>query len=357
MALASGLVLHSAEPTMRHFAILIALASCTVHSQYSGPESVEYDPVGDRYFVSTTTGASIKVRDQAGTVTNFVNVSPAPYGLEIMGDTLFACSGGSVKGYLLSDASLVFNRNLGGTFLNGLATDGQYLYSTDFSAGKIFKVDVANNSHTTLVASTGGSPNGIVWDEAGQRLVVVFWGSNAPIRAYDRVTGAMTPLTTTTLTNIDGITIDCFGNFLVASWTPDRITRYEPSFTQPGVDLGITGLANPADIDFDAVNQRVCIPNSGNNTVVVPVISCTLGMVESAPLEQLRAIPNPSSGLVRIEPALTRDEGYILLDARGLLIGGGSVRAGAMLDVGSLTRGVYTIEFTRTRQRLRVVRD
>ncbi|MBK7382210.1 MAG: SMP-30/gluconolactonase/LRE family protein [Flavobacteriales bacterium] len=344
---------------MRHFPLLVACFSALASiAQYNGPESVEYDPIGDRYFVSNTGSSVIKVRSQAGVVTDFVAVSPAPYGLEIMGDTLFACSGGTVKGYLLSNASLVFNRNLGGTFLNGITTDGHFLYVTDFSGTKIFKVDVANNSHTTLVANTAGTPNGIVWDEVGQRLVVVFWGSNAPIKSYDRNTGASTTLVAGTgVTNIDGITIDCFGNFLIASWSPARITRYDPSFAGAGVDVGVPGLNNPADIDFDFVNQRICIPNAGNNTVTLHVVSCMMGVPDVPKVLELRAIPNPTTGLIRIEPALTQNEGYLLLDARGLLIGGGSLRAGAMLDISALPRGLYTIEFPRTRQRMRVVLD
>ncbi len=326
-------------------------------AQYNGPESVEYDAVGDRYFVSTTTGASIKVRDQAGTVTNFVNVSPAPYGLEIMGDTLFACSGGSVKGYLLSDASLVFNRALGATFLNGITTDGQYLYATDFSGTRIYKVDVANNSHTTLVANTGGTPNGIVWDPVGERLVVVFWGTNAPIKAFDRTTGAATTLVANTgLGNIDGITIDCLGNFLVASWSPDRITRFAPSFASAGVDVGATGLNNPADIDFDPVNNVVCVPNSGSNTVSLVDVACTASLQEQERMV-LRAIPNPTSDVLRFDPPLKNAEPYLLLDARGLLIGGGTLNANAQLDVSILEPGTYMLDLTRVRRQVRFVKE
>ncbi|MBP7407154.1 MAG: SMP-30/gluconolactonase/LRE family protein [Flavobacteriales bacterium] len=342
---------------MRPFFVLFVGIGLTATAQYSGPESVEYDAVGDRYFVSTTTGASIKVRDQAGTVTNFVNVSPAPYGLEIMGDTLFACSGGSVKGYLLSDATLVFNRNLGGTFLNGITTDGQYLYVTDFSGTRIYKVDVANNTHSTLVANTAGTPNGIVWDPIGDRLVVVFWGSNAPIKAYDRISGASTTLVAGSgVSNIDGVTIDCNGNFLTASWSPDRITRYEPTFTQAGVDIGAAGLNNPADIDFDPVNNKVCVPNSGSNTVSLVDVSCSSGVAETT-IVALRAIPNPTSDVLRFDPPFTRAEPYLLLDARGLLIGGGTLNANAQLDVRTLEPGTYMLDFTRAHKQVRFVKQ
>src|SRR6185436_8553396 len=158
---------------MKILPFLFAAALCgplELLSQYNGPESVEYDPVGDRYFISNTGDNTIKQRDQAGTVTAFASVSPAPYGLEIMGDTLFACSGGSVKGYLLSTGAQVFNLNLGGTFLNGITTDGTYLYATDFTQEKIFRVDVTAASFITWVADTDGTPNGIVFDGDNARL-------------------------------------------------------------------------------------------------------------------------------------------------------------------------------------------
>ncbi|MEZ4807632.1 MAG: T9SS type A sorting domain-containing protein [Flavobacteriales bacterium] len=338
--------------------ILSLLAGHALLAQYNGPESVEYDPVGDRYLVSNTGSGAIKVRDQSGTVTDLVTVSPAPYGLEIIGDTVFACSGGGIKGYSITDGTLVFNHSVGGTFLNGITTDGTFLYTTDFSAGRIYKVDVAQDSHTTLVASTGGSPNGIVWDPVGERLVVVFWGSNAAIRAYDRNTGAATTLVAGTgLTNIDGVTIDCLGNFLVASWSPDRITRYDPTFTQPAVDLGVTGLNNPADIDFDTVNGRVCIPNSGNNTVTLFEVNCTTGIPEDLRDKTRSIVPNPARDLVRIEPALAANTPYVVMDVNGRLVGSGTLSPNALLDVRTLETGTYTVVLTGTGTRLRLVKE
>ncbi len=326
-------------------------------AQYSGPESVEHDPVGDRYFVSNTGSSVIKVRTQAGAVSDFVSVNPAPYGLEIMGDTLFACSGGSVKGYLLSTAAQVFNRNLGGSFCNGIATDGRYLYVTDFSASRIYKVDVANNSHTTLVNNTAGTPNGIVWDATAERLVVVFWGANAPVKAFDRNSGAATTLIANTgLSNIDGVTIDCAGRFLLASWSPDRITRYDADLSGPGVDLAVPGLNNPADIDYDLVNDRICIPNSGSNTVTLFEVDCSTGITEMAAVP-LRAVPNPASDIIRFEPATTRPERYMLLDARGSLIAGGVLSTSAQLDISVLGAGLYTVIFSRTGAQVRFVKQ
>lgn len=333
------------------------LLSAVCSAQYNGPESVEYDPVGDRYFVSNTGNDLIRVQGQAGTVSTFVDVGSAPYGLEILGDTLFVCSGSRMKGYLLSGASLVFDLDLGASFLNGITTDGEFLYATAFSGAKVYKVDPAAETFEVLVANTNGTPNGIVWDPVGERLVVVFWGGNAPIKSFDRDTGAATTLVANSgVGSIDGVTIDCLGNFLIASWSPNRITRFEPTFTQAGVNTGITGLSSPADIDFDTVNNRVCIPNSGSNTVVLEEVNCTNSIAERRSYIT-RVLPNPTTGLVRFDPPLKRSEPYMVLDARGLLQAAGTVRANAWLELGDLPNGMYTIVFTRLAEQVRVVKE
>ena len=348
-------------PTSR--LVLLAAVACLVvqdpaSAQLSNPESVEYDPVGDRYFISNTGSNSIKQRDQAGTITDLAAVTPAPYGLEIMGDVLYACSGGSIKGYDLDDGSLAFSRNLGGTFLNGITTDGEFLYVTDFGAGRIYKVDPVANTHSTLVSDTEGTPNGIVHWPGSEQLLVAFWGSNAAVKAFDRGTGIQLSSVSTTLTNIDGITIDCLGRVLLASWSPDRITTFDwgipsPTFT----DLMVPGLNNPADIDFDAVHGLVCIPNTATNSVILASVpDCAVSVPEERTY-LTHVHPNPTDGLVRFDPPLPTAEPYLVVDARGCIQAMGTLRANATMDLGDLPAGPYVIVFSRLARQVRVMKE
>jgi len=323
---------------------LLPLLAC---SQYNGPESVEYDPAGDRYFVSNTSDGTIKQRDQIGTVTPFASVSPSPYGLEILGDTLYACSGGSVKGYLLSTGALVSNLNLGGAFLNGITTDGTYLYVTDFSDEKIFRVDPATNTFITWVANTNGTPNGIAYDATHDLLAVAFWGNNAAVKTYARNTAVLGWSTNTGVGSIDGIAVDCLGGYLIASWSPDRITRFEPLVLTPTfVDLQVPGLNNPADIDFDAVHDLVCIPNSGANTVTLHSVSCITAVPEMNGSAAVVVSPNPTDGPLWLKGTSSTDLPYTLADAAGRTVRSGTLRTAAPLDLGSLVPGVYQITIT-----------
>lgn len=47
-----------------------------------------------------------------------------------------------------------------------------------------------------------------------------------------------------------------------------------------GVNTGITGLNNPADMDFDGVNNRLCDFNTGTNSVILADVGCTDGIPE-----------------------------------------------------------------------------
>ncbi|MCB9168494.1 MAG: hypothetical protein H6595_13565 [Flavobacteriales bacterium] len=343
----------------RYVCLLVAgaLAPNFLLAQLSGPESVEYDAAHDRYYVSNTTSHTILIVDNFLNTAPFVSgLSSGPHGIELKGDTLFACSGGSIKGYLTNGAVPVFDLDLGAIFLNGLTTDGAYLYTTDFSTNKIYKVDPFNGSFTTLVGSTGYTPNGIVYDPTEDRLVVVSWGANATIHAVDPVLGTNDLLYTTPLTNIDGITIDCLGNFIVSSWSPDQLTKYDPSFGMAGVDLGAVGLNNPADIGYDPVHHIVMAPNAGNNTVsFVQLTYCNVGIPGNASSAQVRSYPIPTDGELMLEVPGVSWTPYEVMDMSGRKVHEGRWDEGHPIDLHDLATGAYLLELPRIGVRERVM--
>lgn len=331
--------------------LLITLGAC---AQYSSPESVEYDAANDRYLVSNTGDQTIKQRAQDGTVTAFAATSGSPYGIEIVGDAVYACVGGTIQGFALSDGAQVFDLDLGASFLNGITSDGTYLYATDFSTKKVYKVDIAASTYSVLVSNTISTPNGIIWDAAASRLVMVSWGSNAAIRSVDPGTGALAVLVTTSLANIDGIAIDCTGGFLVSSWSPARITRFDHDFAAPGTDLGITGLSSPADICFDPAHHLVCIPGGG--TVRFEEVDCSNAVADAPGYTTVNAVPNPTDGLVRIDLPLAEPEPFMVFNARGMLVASGTLRPHAQLSVSELESGVYLIDLPHLKRYVRVVK-
>ena len=256
---------------MKHLFTLIVILSSTLASTaqtLSGPESIEYDAAHSRYLISNTSSGQILARAANGTLSVFKSgISPAPYGLEILGNTLYACCGGFVKGFNLETGAQVFNVNVGGTFLNGITTDGiGNLFATDFTAKKIFRIKTSNNSFTTMASNLGQSPNGICYDQANQRLVFVNWGSNAPVKALSLVDSTVSTIATTTLQNCDGIVWNGLDTWYVTAWGGQKAVKFNANFSGGPINV-TTSLANPADIDYNESGDTLAIPNSNNNSL------------------------------------------------------------------------------------------
>lgn len=117
--------------------LVLSITISAVAQTYNVPESVEYDPTGNRYFISNSNNGQILARDASGNLSVFANgISPDPYGLEMAWGNLYACCGGKIYGYNMTGTQ-IFNLNLGATFLNGITHDNNgNLYATDFSAKK-----------------------------------------------------------------------------------------------------------------------------------------------------------------------------------------------------------------------------
>ncbi len=283
------------------FTFLFSTAVITAFSQnLTGVESVEFDPVTERFLV--TNGSSIVfIDDNEDADGTLATGAGADYGMEVMNGVLWAIDNNQIKGYNVSDGSLLATANVSGaSFLNGMASDGESrLWVTDFSLKKIHEINVSELSNpvvTQIVANTVSTPNGIVYDGENNRLIFVNWGSNAAIKAVDLSNNTMSTLTTTMLGNCDGIDNDSYGNYYVSSWSPvARITRFNSDFSV-NETITVTGLSSPADICYAQSIDTLAIPNSGNNTVRLVGFAAPVSIQENSETTDAFSIyPNPLS--------------------------------------------------------------
>jgi len=331
------------------FFLLISLI--TFGQTYSGPESTEYDYANNRWLIANTTSHEVLARNTSGVLSVFVTgLVSGPYGIEIVGNTLYCCSGASIKGYLLSTGANVFNLNVGATFLNGLAHDTSgNLFATDFSAKKIFKINIATQAFSAIASSLVQSPNGIVFDQTNNRCVFVNWGANAPIKAIDVTTNVVTTLLSTTLSNIDGITRDGSGNYYISTWGGQNVLKYDSAFANPAVTI-TTGLSNPADLFYNTVNNVLAIPNSGNNTVTF--LDLSLRTNESDWLNSLSVYPNPANttAFVKFDLNAPMPISYQIVSVDGRVVATNNLsdfQSNGVLSIATshLTTGLYYLTF------------
>ena len=240
---------------------------------YNQPESVDYHQSSSSYLVSNSGNGQIITEDGLGNLNVLTNsVGFGPHGLEVIGDIVYACSSGRLKGYNILDGSEILNHNINGQFLNGITHRNDDIFITDFSGKKLFRYDIITKNHY-LFADFNSTPNGVIYDYLLNRLIVVGWGSNAPIWEVSLSDSTVSVLANTNHSNIDGIAMDPCGNYYISVWGNNAIYQYDANFNNPQILL--TGQNQPADIFYENSSQTLAIPNSGNNTVNFISINCT----------------------------------------------------------------------------------
>jgi len=263
------------------FLYILIIPLVTVSQNYNGPESVEYN-IGwnnsTQYFISNSSNGQILALDEDGLSVFTDGLNTGPHGLEfgvnMEGSNLYACSGGRLYGFDMG-GNQILNYNLNGSFLNGITSRltlsvtattlfSSDLFITDFSAKKLYQYDILEGTHYEI-CSFSKNPNGVYWDAQNNRLLVVCWGSNAPIYEVDVENGIYSTVINTGLNNLDGITMDDCGNFYVTAWSSNALHKYSSDFLE--TEIIATGLSSPADICYNTNDNIIGVPNSGNNTV------------------------------------------------------------------------------------------
>ncbi len=265
---------------IKHFLTLLFLSitSLLFAQSYNAPESIDYHTGINSFLVSNSGNGEILTEDGLGNLNTLATgIGAGPHGLEVVGDLVYACSGGRLKAYNVLNGNQILNHNINGQFLNGITHKGNDIFITDFSGKKLYRYNTSSGNHN-LFASFNSTPNGVVYDYLLDRLLVVGWGSNAPVWEVSLSDSSVNVLTTTNHNNIDGIALDPCGNYYVSVWGNNAIYQYDADFSIP--QILATGQSQPADIFYESDSQTLAIPNSGNNTVNFISINCTPSVLE-----------------------------------------------------------------------------
>ncbi|MBK7554304.1 MAG: T9SS type A sorting domain-containing protein [Flavobacteriales bacterium] len=123
------------------------------------------------------------------------------------------------------------------------------------------------------------------------------------------------------------------------------------------MNLNAPGIGNPADIDFDEVHGRVCVPNTSSNTVTLfEITACVTGMEENSAGERITVFPNPCDGPVQVQLSGASDRNYVLADVSGRLVHAGVLPKNNVLDLSALNPGSYVLSFPSTGRSVPVLR-
>ena len=255
---------------------------------FQGPESVKYDAEQDVYFVTNMTGAGSE-KDANGYISRVSAADPrsavvfaqhgrngvvlhAPKGTALHGDTLWVCDIDVLRGFDRRTGAPLANLDLaplGAVQLNDVAIgpDGT-IHITDTGIimsrkgviykgpSRIFTVGPGGRIGTLAVSPQVPWPNGIAWDSAGGRwIVVTFDAFDGQVHAISR-NGDSSAVLRHGSARLDGLAMLPDGGMLYASWgdssihlmrgTRDRIiVREVPEAADIGIDTRRHLLAIP----------------------------------------------------------------------------------------------------------------
>jgi sugar lactone lactonase YvrE len=283
----------SANARMKHDSVSAALRAAAPSEVgtlrgYKTPESVRYDSVEDVFYISNINGDPA-AKDNNGFISR-ISANPAdsaqtpvvvveggkngvqlnaPKGLALVGDTIWVADIDVVRAFNKKTGAVVATVDLRpkkAVFLNDVVAgpDGS-IYITDtairFEGGqpkhvgvdRIFRIAPDHSASVLVHDDILGRPNGIAWDPAGKRLIVVSFGARSilavgPGDSTPRIIGYGSG-------QMDGVELLADGRMLVTSWADSTL-----AVRQGNTVTMIRGLPSPADIGVDTRRQRVAVP-------------------------------------------------------------------------------------------------
>jgi sugar lactone lactonase YvrE len=198
----------------------------------------------------------------------------APKGTAIVGDTLWVADIDAVRGFDKRTGAAVATVEIpGAVFLNDIAAapDGS-LYVTDTGIrieasgmthpgpDRVFRIATDHTVTTELEGEQVATVNGIAWDAANSRFILVLFGGPA-IQSWLPGT-LMADSIAAGPGSHDGVVILDDGRILVSSWADSTV------FVAGGPKL-VTGMESPADIGLDAGRGQIAIPLFNANKVAL----------------------------------------------------------------------------------------
>jgi hypothetical protein len=257
-----------------------------VRDGFVAPEAVRYDADQDVYFVGNWGAGSASATDNNGYIsrmkpdgqienlrfiaggTNGV-VLHAPRGMYIVGDTLWVADADAVRGFDKRTGTKLANVDFSAFdrgFLNDVAADATgTVYVTDTGRNKVYKVQGESGPTVVVSDSTLGAPNGITWDAANNRFIIVPFGGFKGIRAWAPGSSTMTVLGVSTGAKYDGVEVLSGGRVLVSSQADSSLHLFSGNSGHAIIHT----LGPPADIAVDTKRNRVAVPVVAMNHVEI----------------------------------------------------------------------------------------
>jgi sugar lactone lactonase YvrE len=232
------------------------------------PESVVFDPVGNRFLISNVGSGSIIAMDDAGKYHKYMpKAFKAPKGLFLKDDMLFVVDPTEVHVVDASAAAIIDSYQIeGAVALNDIEIDEHgNLYLTDSGANCVFIYNPASRTQEKVISFQMQSPNGIVYDRPRWQMFIVNSAERSPILSLNVQDKSVSIFMDTVYSNLDGIAIDDLGRIYFSSWTQEMIVEIPQE--QNRFISKRTELKSPADIYYHMPTNELIVPLMNKNKI------------------------------------------------------------------------------------------
>lgn len=264
-------------------------------SGFETPESVRWDAARNVFYVSNVTGNPghkdnngyiSRVRSD-GTIDSLKFIAGgrggvtlhSPKGMYLQGDTLWVADIDVVRAFDVTSGAHLVSVDAapnGALFLNDItrAPDGTlYVSDTRFlfvesgvehqSPDRIYRIGADRAVSVAVEGDTLGRPNGVLWDNDGQRLIIAALG---PPRIFSWQPGNPTPtLIASGPGGYDGVESLGGGRFLLSAQDDSSISILDNG----NVTRAIGNIVSPGDIGWDPAGRRVFVPLLNGDQVMI----------------------------------------------------------------------------------------
>ncbi len=336
---------------MKIFITLISalILTVNVNSQnlLNGPDDIVFDAKHNRYLIGNWAGNMIVSVDSNGNQTVFKTNLPYCHGLELFGDTLYAASADKIYGININNAQTIKNITVPVSARLGhitLDTLNNILYVSDWNIKKIFKININTNTPSVLVNSGIETPVGVLFDPNYNRIILLTFEANTPVKAVDLTSGQITNITSAGYNYLDAIARDKYGCIYISSFMQGLVYRFDSVFSAPP-EIISSGHSGPSGFGYNVLDHILGVTNYNSNSyslVTLPVISVKNISNKTESFILLQNYPNPFNPVTKIKFTLpsngeTQYVRLVIHDALG--------REVATLVNKPLKPGTYEIEW------------
>ncbi len=249
---------------------IICLNTAGAINLLSGPETVVFDSVNNRYLVSNMNAPYYIVAiDQDGIQSVFNDDVVWPHGMAIAGNTLYVttntATGGGVIGLDLTSGERVFEKysSIWHNCLIGLGADtsGNVYVSCP---NKVYRINTDDGTVSTVISNID-IPNGIHFDALNNRMLVANEINTSLLYAIN-VADFSTYTISVAPAQYSCITQDYLQNYYISAFFEGKIYRYDSSLSGER-ELIAADQQGPEGLHFNNRDNILAVPNLLTNSI------------------------------------------------------------------------------------------